>query len=119
MPATGDEKALADVAKKSTDVACAAPSISERRRYPARRRHCDGNKEVALAAVARPTTAPRSKGSKGASKGKWPWRATLPPPEKKVESPEAQRRAAVELASVEHASERPRSRRARSSRKGR
>jgi hypothetical protein len=112
MLAAGDEKALADVAKKSTDVALRRTIVDQVGDAGLLRDVAisDGNKEVALAAVARlddraaldkVVQKAQSKAVRQAARDK------LPPPEKKVESPEAQKRARLlELVrSVEHASD--------------
>ncbi|MGZ3407485.1 MAG: DUF349 domain-containing protein, partial [Polyangia bacterium] len=108
----GDLKALADVAKKSTDVALRRTIVDQSSDAGLLRDVAisDGNKEVALAAVARlddraaldkVVQKAQSKAVRQAARDK------LPPPEKKVESPEAQKRARLlELVrAVEHASD--------------
>ncbi|MCU1281895.1 MAG: putative CheA signal transduction histidine kinase [bacterium] len=108
----GDDKALADVVKKSTDVALRRTIVDRARDVGLLRDVAisDGNKEVALAAVARlddraaldkVVQKAQSKAVRQAARDK------LPPPEKKVESPEAQKRARLlELVrTVEHASD--------------
>ena len=93
-----DDKALAEVVKQSSDVTIRR-FIVDQLQDPAPLRDVaisDGNKEVALAAVARlddraaldkVVQKAQSKAVRQAARDK------LPPPEKKVESPEAQKRA--------------------------
>ena len=93
-----DEKALADVIKKSSDVAIRRLIVDQLSDVGALRDVAisDGNKEIALAAVARlddraaldkVVQKAQSKAVRQAARDK------LPPPEKKLESPEAQKRA--------------------------
>ncbi|MGZ3440240.1 MAG: DUF349 domain-containing protein [Polyangia bacterium] len=112
IAAAGDLKALADVAKKSTDVALRRTIVDQSSDAGLLRDVAisDGNKEVALAAVARldDRAALDKVAQKAQSKAvRQAARDKLPPPEKKVESPEAQKRARLlELVrAVEHASD--------------
>ncbi|MDB4965086.1 MAG: putative CheA signal transduction histidine kinase [Myxococcales bacterium] len=96
----GDDKALADVVKRSTDVSLRKLGVDKLRDPGALRDIAisDGNKEVALAAVARLSdraaldkvvNKAQSKAVRQAARDK------LPAPEKKIESPEAQKRATL------------------------
>ena len=94
----GDDKALGDVLKKSSDVGLRRFAV-DKLRDPGSLRDVaisDGNKDVALAAVARldDRTALEKVVQKAQSKlVRQAARDKLPPPEKKTESPEAQKRA--------------------------
>lgn len=95
---SGDDKALADVVKRSGDVNLRKFAVDKLRDVGALRDIAisDGNKEVALAAVARldDRAALDKVVNKAQSKAvRQAAREKLPPPEKKVESPEAQKRA--------------------------
>ena len=102
-----DDKALAEVVKKSTDVSLRRTIVGWLT-DPGTLRDVaisDGNKEVALAAVARldDRAALDKVAHKAQSKAvRQAARDKLPPPEKKAESPEAQKRA--RLLSLVHAS---------------
>ncbi len=94
----GDDKPLAEVAKKSTDVALRRLIVDRSRDANTLRDIAisDGNKEVALAAVARldERAALERVAHKAQSKAvRQAARDKLPPPEKKPETPEAQKRA--------------------------
>lgn len=93
-----DDKALAEVAKKSQDVALRKLIVDGMKDAAVLREIAisDGNKEVALAAVARldDRAALDKVANKAQSKAvRQAARDKLPPPEKKAESPEAQKRA--------------------------
>ncbi|MGZ3442115.1 MAG: DUF349 domain-containing protein, partial [Polyangia bacterium] len=107
-----DGKALAEVVKKSSDIAIRRLVVDQLKDVGTLRDVAisDGNKEIALAAVARlddraaldkVVQKAQSKAVRQAARDK------LPPPEKKAETPEAQKRARLlELVrTVEHASE--------------
>ena len=114
-----DDKALAEVVKKSHDVALRKHIVEALSDVAALREVAisDGSKEVALAAVARldDRAALDKVAHKAQSKAvRQAARDKLPPPEKKPESPEAQKRArllslvraveqATDPAEVEHA----------------
>ncbi|HEY2749286.1 MAG TPA: DUF349 domain-containing protein [Polyangia bacterium] len=93
-----DDKALADVVKKSNDVALRKTIVAWLTDVATLREVAigDGNKEIALAAVARldDRAALDKVANKAQSKAvRQAAREKLPPPEKKPESPEAQKRA--------------------------
>ncbi|HEX8952858.1 MAG TPA: DUF349 domain-containing protein, partial [Polyangia bacterium] len=107
-----DDKALAEVAKKSHDVALRRLIVDGLNDVAALREVAisDGNKEVALAAGARldDRAALDKVANKAQSKAvRQAARDKLPPPEKKAESPEAQKRARLLLLvrTVEQASD--------------